>query len=132
MRLTELKADFKVLDVRLDGVLEGLADPDCKLNGSDAAAIAMERRQLGELIASEDALFDRLGELQRDYDRLGDALSMSGGAASAVVVRQRRMISALIADLAEPGEVPRVDQLAARRAAKAGVDRPPARRRKSR
>lgn len=108
----DLLADFETLDARLDGVIAELGDPKSRVGGSDAAAVARERRMLGELLAGTDAGFDRAGELRRDYDRLGTALGLVGGAGSAAVARERRMVSALLAKLEVTAEVPLVDRLA--------------------
>lgn len=131
-RLDDLLLDMQVLDCRLDGVLVALDDPDSKMNGGDAAAIARERRTLGEVIGDLDGSFDRVGELRRDYDRLDVALGLCSGGAAAVIVRERRLASEVLDQLETREEVPLVDQLAARRQAKAGDSRPPARRRQSR
>jgi hypothetical protein len=130
-RLADLKSDFEQLGARLGDVLEALDDPDSKINGSDAAAVARERRALGEMIAAVDFEFDRALSLRDDYDQLGKAFEASSGSSSAVVVRERRMISELLEQLEAPEVVPLVDRLAAKRAA-SGDPRPPARRRISR
>jgi hypothetical protein len=130
-RLAELQSDFEQLEARLSDVLEALDDPDSKINGSDAAAVARERRALGELIAAVNFKFDRTGALRADYDQLGKAFEVSSGSSSAVVVRERRMISELLEQLETPEVIPLVDRLAAKRA-ESGDPRPPARRRLSR
>ena len=131
-RSVDLLADFEALGGSLRHVLLFLDDPDSKLNGSDAAALGRERRLVGEVLAELDSGFDRIGELRVDYDRLGEALSMSAGGAAATVVRERRMMSVLLEQLESPEEVPFVDEVGAKRVARSVDSRPAARRRKSR
>jgi hypothetical protein len=74
----------------------------------------------------------RVEALRADFDRLGDLLSNAEGSGAAAIARERRIIGELLDQLESPVEVPLVDQLAAKRQAKAGDTRPPARRRQSR
>lgn len=74
----------------------------------------------------------RAADLRADYNTLRRKLGKAEGSAAAALVRERRLISAELEKLEGPaGEVPLVDQLAAKRAL-AGAARPAARRRKSR
>ena len=73
----------------------------------------------------------RAADLRADYELLGRALKSADGSAVAAIARERRLIGAELETLEKPeGEVPVVDQLAAKRAG-TGVGRPPARRGKS-
>jgi hypothetical protein len=71
----------------------------------------------------------RASDLRADYDLLGEALRGAEGTAAAAIARERRLIGEVLEQLEPLEEVALVDELAAQRA-KAGVDRPPARRRK--
>jgi hypothetical protein len=74
---------------------------------------------------------DRAADLRADYEILGDRLREAEGSAAAAIARERRLIAEQLERLERPeGEVPVVDQLAAKRA-KSGARRPPSRRRKS-
>jgi hypothetical protein len=74
---------------------------------------------------------DRVADLRADYESLGAKLLDAKGSAAAAIARERRLIGELLEQLERPeGEVPVVDQLAAKRS-KSGTSRPPARRRKS-
>lgn len=73
---------------------------------------------------------DRLVELRRDFDLLGELLQAADPQQAAAIARERRLIGAELERYAESGEESLVDELAAKRA-EAGVGRPPARRRKS-
>ena len=75
---------------------------------------------------------NRVHDLRADFDRLGELLAAAEGSGAAAIARERRIIGELLDQLESPAEVPLVDQLAAKRQAKAGDSRPPARRRQSR
>jgi hypothetical protein len=73
----------------------------------------------------------RAADLRHDYELLGDRLETAEGSAAAAIARERRLIAEQLERLERAeGEVPLVDQLAAKRA-ESGVGRPPSRRRKS-
>jgi hypothetical protein len=74
---------------------------------------------------------DREKELRADYLLLGRKLRDATGTASAAIVRERRLISAELERISAPKEATLVDQLAKRRA-RSGAGRPPARRSQSR
>jgi hypothetical protein len=74
---------------------------------------------------------NRAAELRADFELLGSALLAAEGSAVAAIARERRLIAAELEKLEIPeGEVPLVDELAAKRSG-SGSGRPPARRRKS-
>jgi hypothetical protein len=72
----------------------------------------------------------RAVDLRRDYDLLGNLLAGAEGSAAAAIARERRIIGEVLEQIETPVEVPKVDELATRRAA-SGNPRSPARRRKS-
>lgn len=64
---------------------------------------------------------DRVADLRADYDRLGEILVVEeDGAKAASLARERRMLGELLDALEARGEVPLVDQLAARRGGASG------------
>ncbi|MDP9144452.1 MAG: hypothetical protein M3N43_07120 [Actinomycetota bacterium] len=73
---------------------------------------------------------DRLVELKADFEILGTVLVTAEGSEAAAIARERRLIGAEIERLEKSEGGSFFDELAVVRAA-AGVDRPPARRRKS-
>jgi hypothetical protein len=75
---------------------------------------------------------DELADLLEDYALLGAKLLDAEGSGAAALVRERRIVRGRIAELTARREVAVIDDLATRREAKATVDRPPSRRRKSR
>ena len=75
-------------------------------------------------------MLDRVAGLRADYELLGDALKTADGSAVAAIARERRLIGAELARLEASEEGSFFDEVAAKRA-RAGVVRPPARRRKS-
>ena len=115
-RASDLRKDY-------DALLGKLPEAD----GSEAAAIARERR----LISADLPDVDRLADLAADYSTLGEMLGKSEGSGAAAIVRERRMIAAAIEALEVPEVTSLVDELAAKRA-EAGAVRPAARRRQSR
>lgn len=129
-RSDDLRADLETLGKSLGHVLASLDDYDSKLNGADAAAIVTERRMICAELVDIDPSFDQVTLLRADYDMLEDALDMSQGGSAATVARCRRVMSAILEQIEQPGEVSRVDELAARRA-NSRNPRIAARRRKS-
>ena len=72
----------------------------------------------------------RVEELRSDFDLLGGLLVEADGSAAAAIARERRILGELLESLESPREVSVVDQLAARRDARAGDPGPSSRRRK--
>ncbi len=74
---------------------------------------------------------DRVVDLRRDYDRLGELLEAATATAAASLARERRLIGELLEALERTEEASVVDQLAERRRAGSGHSRPSRGRRKS-
>ena len=55
---------------------------------------------------------DRTADLQADYDALGDKLVDAEGSAAAALVRERRILRALLAEVADGEEDSVADKLA--------------------
>lgn len=83
----------------------------------------------GPFRPSEDTL-KRSDELQFAYDVLKQKLVDADGSGAASIARELRILSENLERLAEPAEVSKVDELAAKRS-ESGITRPPTRRRKS-
>lgn len=105
--------DYRTLGRKLASVIELMGDPEAHVSGSDAASLVRTRRALG---AGLDT--DLVADLRADYDLLEDALHMSRGSAAAAVAQERRMVRRLLAALAAPEGVSKVESLDSWRASR--------------
>jgi hypothetical protein len=72
---------------------------------------------------------NRADELRAIYDRLKATLGDADGSGAASIARELRILSAELEAIDKTGKVNKVDEVAARRRARAGASDPPSRRR---